>query len=389
MRVVFVMLAMLCISSTYAQKDKVLVVVSSSDYITLADGTKHKTGFFLSELTIPVMALMKADYEIVFANPKGNKPTMDAVGDSVDNFSSAEEYQKAKELIKMDSFVNPRKLSDITEEELASFHGIFFPGGHAPMEDLCRDASVGQALLYFHKHQKPTALICHGPIALLSAKDENGWAYEGYNMTIFSNDEEKFAEKNILHGKMKVFPTEALKSAGGNLSHASTTWQSHAVRDRELITGQNPKSDHALTNLFLEALTKQRVANKKMVSWEETKDGLKSGVVYDASLSTPDWENDGFILVYVGRKKGDGNFAQQVKTLIDMEREVYKGVCRGYIVYTTDTLGIAYMSWKDKESMQKTFASPQGKKCLEFSKTFLEDIFFTAVNEKPLWLQQK
>ena len=247
----------------YAEKDKVLVIVSSSDHITLADNSTHKTGFFLSELTIPVMALMKANYEIVFANPKGNKPTMDAVGDDIQHFSSEEEYKKAKELIQLPHFIHPRKLADISDAQLHEFVGVFFPGGHAPMEDLCRDAEVGRVLRHFHEQKKPTALICHGPIALLAAQDDKGWIYKDYNMTIFSNEEEKFAEKNILHGKMKVFPAEALKKAGGKLSHAKP-WTSHAVRDRELITGQNPKSDHELANLFLEALAEEKTSDKPL-----------------------------------------------------------------------------------------------------------------------------
>ena len=131
------------------------------------------------------------------------------------------------------------------------------------MEDLCRDAEVGRVLRHFHEQKKPTALICHGPIALLAAQDDKGWIYKDYNMTIFSNEEEKFAEKNILHGKMKVFPAEALKKAGGKLSHAKP-WTSHAVRDRELITGQNPKSDHELANLFLEALAEEKTSDKPL-----------------------------------------------------------------------------------------------------------------------------
>jgi hypothetical protein len=73
-------------SATFAgavsQSGKVLVVVSSGSEINLRDGKTYPTGCFLNELTVPVMALMSAGYEITFANPKGNAPTMDAQSDT-------------------------------------------------------------------------------------------------------------------------------------------------------------------------------------------------------------------------------------------------------------------------------------------------------------------
>ena len=41
--------------------------------------------------------------------------------------------------------------------------------GHAPLEDLKLNKDLGRILLHFHAAQRPTAIICHAPIALLSA----------------------------------------------------------------------------------------------------------------------------------------------------------------------------------------------------------------------------
>ena len=73
-------------------------------------------------------------------------------------------------------------------------------------------------------------------------------------MTIFSTAEEQHAEAVQLGGKMLFYPDVALRAAGGNMNEAAP-WQSNAVRDRELITGQNPFSDEALANLLLQALS--------------------------------------------------------------------------------------------------------------------------------------
>ena len=73
-------------------------------------------------------------------------------------------------------------------------------------------------------------------------------------MTVFSDDEEKWAEKNILDGDQVVFyPADALSATGGNVE-AKGAFESHAVQDRELITGQNPFSDAEFTDLLLRAL---------------------------------------------------------------------------------------------------------------------------------------
>jgi putative intracellular protease/amidase len=81
-----------------------------------------------------------------------------------------------------------------------------------------------------------------------------GWQYDGYRMTVFSNDEEKWAEQNILDGDQVLFyPADALTAAGGNVE-TKGVFESHVVQDRELITGQNPFSDAAFSQLLVRAL---------------------------------------------------------------------------------------------------------------------------------------
>lgn len=263
------------ISSLQAQAatgHKVLVVLSSSNKITLKDGLVHPTGFFLSELIVPVKGLIEAGYKPVFATPQGNAPTMDKISDSAMWFGGNQQrYQEAKTLLsQLSDLAHPLKLSEV--RHLSQYGGIFVPGGHAPMEDLLVSSDLGRILRYFHSRNKPTALICHGPIALLSTLSNpvaftatlaagktppaQNWIYEGYKMTSFSTKEEQQEEPgqdNALSGFVKFYPDSALKGAGGAVMVADK-WQSHVVRDRELITGQNPMSDVALTKAFVQAL---------------------------------------------------------------------------------------------------------------------------------------
>jgi putative intracellular protease/amidase len=271
-------------SSQPAIKGKVLVIVSSTDAIALQGGKRYKTGYFLNELAVPVKRLKEQGYSITFANPKGNKPTMDIHSDSVDFFNkNYSEYQKVKafhdNLVELKS---PRKLADVVHNGLAQYDAVFFPGGHAPMQDLISDPSVRQVLLHFHQTGKPTALICHAPISLIAAMPQadafvramkqgnpkkaaeltKNWQYQGYKMTIFSTAEEQIAESGQLQGKMLFYPQAALTTAGGDVRVAKS-WSSQVVKDRELITGQNPFSDNALAETLVKAITSGRHVNEK------------------------------------------------------------------------------------------------------------------------------
>jgi putative intracellular protease/amidase len=150
------------------------------------------------------------------------------------------------------------------------YDAVYIPGGHAPMQDLLHSAPLGRLLQAFHRQGKTTALVCHGPIALLSTLDQPqqftqaltsapaaasvpGWIYAGYRMTVISNDEEEAAKSMLNGGALKFTPQTALQRAGGLYSSAPN-WQPWVVVDRELITGQNPASANAVAEQLLARL---------------------------------------------------------------------------------------------------------------------------------------
>ena len=259
-------------STHAAPRGEILVVLSSEHAIDMQEGKQYKTGYFLNELTVPVKALMEAGYTITFANPKGSRPEMDTHSDKADFFNGNEaKYLEIRAFHdQLEGLKKPQKLANVVSAGLDSYQAVFFPGGHAPMQDLLADCAVSKVLHHFHKTGKPTALICHGPIALLAAmpnaanfvsamrqgnppKHPSEWIYTGYRMTIFSTAEEKTAEASQLGAKMLFYPEQGLDKAGGKVVVAPA-WKSHVVRDRELITGQNPFSDDALVRELLRAL---------------------------------------------------------------------------------------------------------------------------------------
>lgn len=254
-----------------AYSKSVLIVLSGESHLILKNKKTFSTGFYLNELMIPVRELAKNNYQLIFATPKGIVPTLDKSSDHPKYFSNKEEYREAKVLLGnlklTDASLSPVvSLDKVVKTGIKDFSGIFIPGGHAPMVDLAFDPNLGDILKEFHNSQKPTALICHGPVALLSTLENprkvvlnkgsfSTWIYKDYKMTVFSDNEESYVEETKLGGKVPFSPESTLKKVGGNVSTAAN-WKSHVIIDRELITGQNPASDKEAIKVFIKLMEK-------------------------------------------------------------------------------------------------------------------------------------
>jgi len=257
-------------------KGKVLLVGSSNDTFELKDGRKEPMGYYFNEMAIPAQAVVAAGYEIVLATPKGGQPVVDQHSLVADHFGGSEAaLQKARNFVASNpAMQHARSIRSVIDEGLENYLGVFVPGGHPPMTDLMQDQDLGKVLRYCHAHSKPTALLCHGPIAVTAAMPRAeefrkalvegdtegakvaaaGWQYAGYRMTIFSDEEEKYVEQNILHGEVQFYVVDALETAGAKVETEKGLFKPHVIQDRELITGQNPPSDHAIAALFVKAL---------------------------------------------------------------------------------------------------------------------------------------
>lgn len=260
-----------------AQAANVLVVLSDSDHLDLKDGKVFATGFYLNELMQPVKLLLDAGHQVTFATPKGNAPTVDIT--SVDKMyfdgdeAALKTHQALLDTLKLTSRAESPviSLSRVAQIGYARFDAVYVPGGHAPMQDLLTSPELGRLLVDFHARNKTTALVCHGPIALLSTlPDAHGfttrlaasgtverrpvWIYAGYRMTVISNQEEELAKDLLKGGVMKFYPQAALQQAGGAYSSNTVPFTSNVVIDRELITGQNPASAVGVANEMLKRL---------------------------------------------------------------------------------------------------------------------------------------
>ncbi len=263
-------------------KGTVLVVGSNATRIEVQDGGWRPIGQYLNETVVPAMALIDAGYDVVLATPDGTRPHIDPLSDSAEHFGGDEAaYARAASFYAQHPSMNQvRTLRSIIDSGLDSYAGVFVPGGHAPAVDLMQDADTGVILRHFHDFGKPTALLCHGPVALVAAMPRarelraalvsgdqaraaewsKDWLYAGYAMTVFSGSEEKTAEATLLHGRLYFDMPEALRAAGGVVTTNPADFEPNVVVDRELITGQNPQSDHQIAAKLIEMLGRSRAA---------------------------------------------------------------------------------------------------------------------------------
>ncbi|AYF87692.1 type 1 glutamine amidotransferase domain-containing protein [Pseudomonas sp. JS3066] len=263
--------AMLAGTANAAPKGEVLVLLSSENQLPLKDGKQYPTGFYLNEFGVPADHLLKAGYALVLVTPRGNAPSVDKRSIDPQYFGGdAAEMKRIQNVVEgLPGMNDSLSLQEVLAGDLDRYAGLLIPGGHAPLIDLANNPEVGALLRHFHQAGKPTAAICHGPIALLSAQDDpasyqaalargekpaaSNWLYQGYRMTIFADPEEQVFESSLNGDRILFYPAKAMAGAGGDMAYA-TAWSPNVVVDRELITGQNPFSDHALAKALVEKL---------------------------------------------------------------------------------------------------------------------------------------
>ncbi|WP_166963898.1 DJ-1/PfpI family protein [Yeosuana marina] len=253
---IFLVLILLLLTTTItAQSKKILFVLSAADTLELNNGKKlRQTGVFLNEFYLPYKAVSDAGFSVDFATPN-------AVVATIDNESKDDKYWKNNSEIKTEAllfvekdsaFNNPFSLEKIIEN-LQDYDGMIVPGGQGLMVDLINEKNVSKLLKYFAENNKPIGLVCHAPSLILSIpKKEN--PFVGYEINSVSPLEEWFIESFIMKGKPEKRKIAKQLKQMGLIYKSKSPKSNFAVRDRNLVSSQNPYSSEAFNKLYLEAL---------------------------------------------------------------------------------------------------------------------------------------
>jgi len=227
-----------------------LFVVSAADRWTLNDGTTHPTGFWAEELAEPHRLFRAGGWQITIATPGGVAPTVDAgslserAAGGVERAGVLTAYL-ASIAAELD---RPRSLDDI---DVRDYDVVFYPGGHAPMEDLAVDETSGRLLTAALDAGIVLGVLCHAPAALLAARRADGsWPFAGYRLTSFTDAEERLGG---LADKAPWLVQSRLVELGADFVEGSP-FAAHLEVDRTLYTGQNPASSGMLATAIIDAL---------------------------------------------------------------------------------------------------------------------------------------
>ena len=241
------------IDSLNPQKPKRVAIVASNP--STSKQTGWPIGFWWSELTHPYWEFAESGYKIDIYSPDGGKLEADNWSDPRD-----ESRYSADDLISLGFICSPEHSKlvassrSISQLDIDNYDAILFVGGQAPMYTYYNDERVHGLAARSFGSGKITAVLCHATSILLKVKLNGKLLVEGKTWTGFANSEERYADEFV--GK-RIQPfwieDEARKLPGTNFIVASR-FKAHAVRDGNLITGQQQYSGGAVARLVIEAL---------------------------------------------------------------------------------------------------------------------------------------
>jgi putative intracellular protease/amidase len=225
--------------------------------------TGWPVGFWWSELSHPYLAFTDVGYAVEIFSPDGGLCVADGLSDPRDSSGYS-----ASDLISM-GFASTPKLAALIENtkpvsaiDVSTFDAIVVAGGQAPMFSYESKTVLHQKFVAFYEAGKIAAALCHGVSVLKFAKLSNGeYLVKGKTVTGFANVEEDFADNAVwdmgaLPRGKSLMPwriEDELKKLGANYVQAGL-WRDFAVRDGNLVTGQQNFSGAETARLVIEAL---------------------------------------------------------------------------------------------------------------------------------------
>jgi putative intracellular protease/amidase len=223
---------------------KILMVLTSHDQL---GNTGKKTGFWLEEFVAPYYTFLDAGAEVTVASPKGGEPPLDPKSDTPEGQTElTERFKKDKAAQRV--LATTVKLADV---KAADFDTVFYPGGHGPMWDLVEDPNSIALIEDFYNAGKPVAAVCHAPGVFRHVKIDGESIVKGKRVTGFTDTEEEAV--HLTH-VVPFLVEDELKRLGG-LFEKVDDWQSFAITDGRLVTGQNPASSRAGAQHLLRLVT--------------------------------------------------------------------------------------------------------------------------------------
>jgi putative intracellular protease/amidase len=202
-------------------------------------------------------------YDVELFSPLGGRCEPDAMSDPED----ASEWQ-AEDVISRGYKHDPQFLklvettSPVDQIDVDRFDAIVVVGGQGPMFTFEVAVGLHTKFTEFYEAGRVCAALCHGVALLRYTELSTGEPLvAGKTVTGFANVEEDFADRSVwdmgaLPPDRHVMPwriEDELKALGANFVQAGL-WKGFAIRDGNLITGQQNFSGGETADLIVETL---------------------------------------------------------------------------------------------------------------------------------------
>jgi putative intracellular protease/amidase len=225
--------------------------------------TGWPVGFWWSELTHPYYRFSEVGYDVEVFSPRGGKCEPDAMSDP-DDPSGWQADDVISRGYKYDpSFLalidKTRSVDDLDPDR---FDALVVAGGQAPMFTFETEVHLQETFRDFYEDGKLSVALCHGVALLRYVTLADGRPLvAGKTVTGFANIEEDYSDSTVwdmgaLPRGIHLMPwriEDELKALDANYIQAGL-WKGFAVRDGNLITGQQNFSGGETADKVIEAL---------------------------------------------------------------------------------------------------------------------------------------
>lgn len=243
-----------------ARPKRVALVIANPSVSTT---TGWPVGFWWAELTHPYFHLTEAGYEVDLYSPDGGPCEADALSNPEDPSRwQAEDVISRGYLHDPDFLALVEATRPVADIDLDRYDAIVVAGGQSPMFSFERATELHRVFAAFFERGKVAAALCHGTAVLRYARLSDGTPLvAGRTVTGFANVEEDAADEatwaaGALPRGTHLMPwriEDELRALGANYIQAGL-WKGFAVRDGNLVTGQQNFSGGEVAQLLLETL---------------------------------------------------------------------------------------------------------------------------------------
>ena len=211
-------------------------------------------GFWASELIHPYDTLARAGWRVTIASPDGGRVELDRYSDPRDASGySRDDTLSLAYLSRPEFAVQLERTPALANLDPGDFDAVIVAGGQSPMFTFRQHRPLREQFLAFHAAGKPSAALCHGTCLLLELQQPDGTPWlRGRRITGFANHEEDFADQVVGRKVMPFRIEDEARKLGADFV-AGPAFQPFAVRDGNLITGQQQHSGHEVAKLVLQA----------------------------------------------------------------------------------------------------------------------------------------